>query len=251
MKLLSPTNLLLATLMLSASSAMAQFGYAAQTPTAGAGLPPGGGFTTDAYMATGGAGFAQPQQNFGPAVSSMPVSSMLTYGQLEGRYVYNTFKTEGIPSSSGLALGLTAQLFNPFFLHADFNWSSTSGSGSGVSSKSYDFSTIAIGGGGYFAVTDRVHIVAEVGGLYSSLSASKDRLSFSDGAIYMNPKVRFLATEVMELDLGLLLTSADNYNSSVFQLGGYWRMFSSMDLGGGVDFGDQQSSYHLGVRFRW
>jgi hypothetical protein len=250
MKLLSLTPLLLVLLLLGAAPAHAQFGYAVQAPAAGSGLPPGGGFTANPYTVAGGAGFTQ-QQNFGPAAATMPVSSMLTYGQLEGRYVYNTFKTDGVASSSGLALGLTAQLFNPFFLHADFNWSSTSGSGSGLSSKSYDFSTISIGGGGYFAITDRVHLVAEVGGLYSSLSASKDKLSFSDGAIYMNPKLRFLATEVLELDVGLLLTSADNYNSSVLQLGGYWRMFSSMDLGGGVDFGDMQNSYHVGVRFRW
>jgi hypothetical protein len=190
----------------------------------------------------GGPAYAPPQ-----AYNAPSGSSLLTYGQLEAQYRFTSFKKSSIQDSSGLEVGLMAQLFNPFFIHATVDWSSAGGS----KSKSYDFSTISVGMGGYFALSDRFHVVAEVGGLYSSLSANKESLSFSDGAIYVNPYLRFAATNNLELQAGITLTSADNYDSSTFDLGGYYRLFSQMDLGLGAEFGDVTNNYHVGIRFRW
>ena len=251
------------------ASAYGQYGYVPQgAPPAGAGLMPGpgGAQVMDPYM-----GMAPAQSQMSPAMSpGVPMapttamyggpayapqqaynapsgSSLLSYGQLEAQYRMTSFKKSSIEDSSGIEVGLMAQLFNPFFIHATVDWASAGGS----KSKSYDFSTITVGMGGYFALSVRFHVVAEVGGLYSSLSPNKESVSFSDGAIYVNPSIRFAATNDLELQAGLTLTSADNYDSSTFDLGGYYRLFSQMDIGLGASFGDVTNNYHLGVRFRW
>lgn len=254
-------------LVLSASMCMAQFGYVTQVPAAGAGagqnvasidpyLASNGGYAPQGYAQQGYAqagysaqGYAQQgyAANYG-APAGQP-GGMLTYGQLSGSYIYRTFKDKSVDASHGLALSLTAQLFNPFFLRGTFDWSS--GNGKGLSKEGYDFTKVSIGGGAYFQITPQLHIVGEIGGMYSSLSANKDSVSFTDGAIYVNPYLRFAATEALELNLGVLLSSADKYNSRVLELGGYYRMFSAMDVGFGAALGDQQNDYHLGVRFRW
>jgi hypothetical protein len=248
-----PSSLaILGLLIVGATSANAQFGYVAQAP-AGAGIAPMG-MDPNMGMAMGGAAYGAPASPYvtqGAMGGMMPAtgSQMLSYGNLEGRVIRNTFKDKSIDASNGLQLELMAQLFNPFFLHADFAWSGSAKTGS--KTNSYNFSTIRIGGGGFFAINDRLHLMAELGGMYSSLSAKKDALSFSDGALYVNPTLRFAATEQMELQAGVLMTSADKYSSRVFELGGYWKLFSQMDLGLGLDLGNQGSSYHAGVRFRW
>lgn len=265
-------NLLGGLVLTLCADAYGQYGYVPQgaaPPPAGAGLMagPGGAQVMDPNMGMapqmspmapqmspgmqmapapamyGGPGFA-PQQAYTPPMGS----ALLSYGQIEAQYRLISFKDTKIDDGNGIHASLMTQLFNPFFIHATVDWASGGGS---AKSKSYDFSTISVGIGGYFALSDRLHIVAEVGGLYSSLSANKESVSFDDGAIYVNPYIRFAATNDLELQAGITLTSADNYDSSTFDLGGYYRIFSQMDLGLGASFGDVTNDYHLGVRFRW
>ncbi len=235
---------LLGALLVSSGSCFAQFGYVTQVPAGGGVVPQTAAMPYNAPVAG-----AFGNQGFGNAVGGAARSGMLTYGQLEANYNYTTFKDKSLDAAHGIGLGLTAQLFNPFFVHGTFNWSG--GNGKALSKDGYTFNSVSIGGGGYFQITPQIHLVAEIGGLYSSLSASKDSLSFTNGAIYVHPYFRAAATEDLELNLGVMMTSASNYNARVLELGGYYKLFSSMDLGFGADLGDQENTYHLGVRFRW
>jgi hypothetical protein len=234
---------------LSATTALAQSytpqGYMPQgygVPAAGAGISP----TASPYYTDTGAGFSSPS-TYG-AVGSTANTDLLGYGLLEGFYQYNTFKNENIDASHGLGVALTAELFEPFFMRGSFSWGAGNGKGF---KEGYDMSTIQVGGGAYFAVANRFHIVGEVGGLYSTLSADSSQLSFSDGALYIRPGVRFAPTDSVELNAAMQLTSADDYNSRVFDVNAYYRLFTQMDVGLGAGFGDNQNGYRAGVRFRW
>jgi hypothetical protein len=222
------------------------YGAAAAAPSAGAGLAP----TATPYYG-GDTGYAgntgYVPANYG-AVAPGVASSLLSYGLLEGFYQYTTFEDTLLDASHGLGLSLTAELFQPFFIRGAFGWSG--GNGKGVP-DGYSFSTAQIGGGGYFAVTDRFHVVGEVGGIYASLTADESALSFSDGALYIRPGVRFAATESLELQAAIMATSADDYNTRVYDIGAFYRLFTQMDIGLGAGFGDAQTGYRAGVRFRW
>jgi hypothetical protein len=270
--------------LLVSSSVSAQYGYAPQgaaPPAAGQGLPPtmapspqptlmpadpnmgmgAPGSYVDASAYGGQPGYA-PQPAYGgqpnymaqPGYAPMGSAvggSMLTYGQFEAQYNYTDFDSEGVDPANGIGLSLMAELFNPFFLHAAFNWGVGSGADDSTEDNSYNFRTVSVGGGAHFDITPRLHLVGEVGGIYSSLNADKNSLSFTDGALYIHPYFRFAATNKLELKSGILITSADDYDSYVFDIGGYYQLFSKMDLGLGADIGDQSKNYHLGVRFRW
>jgi hypothetical protein len=209
-------------------SAFGQYGYVPQ------GSPDPG---TEAY---GNSGYSSS------SYSSSSHSNLLGYGQLEANYSFIDFKDSPLDGGNGIGASLMAELFKPFFLHGTVNWVSGSGD-----AKDFDFTTIAIGGGAYWAIVDRFHLVAEVGGLYSSLDTSKDSLSFNDGAVYFSPSVRLAVTDALELRAGVTMTSADNFDSTTVDLGGYFRLFSQMDLGLGAALVDVTNTYHAGVRFRW
>jgi hypothetical protein len=176
---------------------------------------------------------------------------MLTYGLLEGAYRYTTFEEDGIDGAHGVGLSLSAELFRPFFVRGGFDWGTGNGENSKGATQKYDFNSVSLGGGAYFAVADKFHLFAEVGGSYTNLSSTKSSLSFSDGAIYIMPGLRFAATESLELDLSVTATSADSYDSRVVDISGYYKLFSSMDVGVGTGFGNETRSFFAGVRFRW
>lgn len=239
-----------------AGSVTAQYGYVPQSiPGAGAGVAPAPGMmdpnmgmaTNTPYVVQGGqpANYGMGTQMFG--AMGAPASSILTYGQLEVAYSRTTFEDKKIDPTNGIGIGLMAELFKPFFVNASFGWGASSSKGK----TKFDFSTISIGGGGYLPISERFHIVAEVGGMYSSLSASKSKLSFSDGAVYINPYLRFAPSPDFEIRAGITATSADDYDSRIVNLGAYYKLFSQMDIGLNAGLGDATSTYDLGVRFRW
>ena len=253
------------TLLLCAGSASAQYGYTPQGPPPGNGMggappptysPSNPSFDPNMGMApssyggpsyTGQPGYAA--QPTAPQAMTVANGAMLTYGQLEVDYLRTTYDNKKIKASDGVGISLMTQLFSPFFLHFGVDFSS--GTDATFSAKNYDFSTITLGGGGYFAVTNRLHLVGEVGFLYADLSSSRSSLSFSNGAVYIKPGIRFAATDSLELDGSVMATSADKYDNYVFDLGGYYKVFAQMDLGLNIGFGDQSTSYRAGVRFRW
>ena len=253
------------TLLFTAGVASAQYGYSVQGPApAGMGrpqpitssyspaTPPP---TFDPNMGMGTASYGGPaysgQQNYpGQPVMASPVNgSMLGYGQLDIDYLRTTYADKNLKASDGLGISLKTPVFNFLYLHFGVDFSS--GTDSTFSAKNYDFSTITLGGGGHFAITDRFHLTGEIGFLYANLSATRSNLSFSNGAVYIKPGVRFAATDDIELDGNITATSADKYDSFVFDLGGYYKIFAQMDLGLNVGFGDQSTTYRAGVRFRW
>lgn len=179
--------------------------------------------------------------------SSAP--NILSYGFLEGGYQYQNPKNSSLEGSHGLALSLSAQLFKPLFIRADFGWSMSSGGGS--KSREYDFTSASLGAGLYLPIVDKFHFVAEVGGQYGKLDAERDRLSFTEGAIYARPSLRFAPVEFLELQAGLTVTSSDSFDTMVFDLGAYFRVLSQLDLGVNVDLGDEFTGFTGGIRFRW
>lgn len=246
-------------LLVIAGSASAQYGYNVQGPQPGMSTAPvGNSYATagpqDPYMGMGPTSYGGPsytgQQNY-PAQQPMapPASSLLSYGQLEVDYLRTTYDNKKFAASDGASVSLMAKLFDPFFLHVQVDLGS--GTSSRSSAQSYNFSTIHVGGGGYIPISDRFHLTGEVGMLYAHMDSTRTSAGFSDGAIYMMPGVRFMATDSLELDGHLTATSADKYDSFIFDLGGYYKLFSQMDLGLDVGFGDQSTTYRAGIRFRW
>ena len=175
--------------------------------------------------------------------------NMLSYGYLEGFYQYTDFKDSSLEGASGLGVALSAQLFNPLFIKGGFNWAS---SGGGSDEKDgFDFNSVSLGVGAFIPVTDRFHLLCDVGGAYYKLDADRDSLSFDDGAIYVHPGVRIAATRWLELEGGLTFTSADDYDSILFNVAAYCRMLSVLDLKLGADLGDESTAWKAGLRLRW
>ena len=254
-------------LLFFAGAASAQYGYSVQGPQPGSVVsapPPGTGYynntpqqgTMDPNMGmapygSGGASYVG-QQNYPPpqgAVNMAPPTPLLSYGQLEVDYIYTTYKDKSINASNGAAISLMAKLFDPFFLH--FGVDLGNGSTNSYSAKSYNFSTVHLGAGGFIKLADNVHLTGEVGFVYAHVDTTSNSVGFSDGAVYMMPGVRFAATDSLEFDGHMTATSASKYDSFIFDVAGYYKLFSQMDVGLDVGFGDTSTTYKAGVRFRW
>jgi hypothetical protein len=140
-------------------------------------------------------------------------------------------------------------LFRPFFIRGSFDRGA--GNGKSLGTQGYDFNNISLGGGAYYTVNDKFHFFAEVGGMYTNLNATRSSLSFSNGAVYLTPGLRFAATEFFELNVSLTATSSENFDKRVVDIAGYYKLFSSMDVGVGTGFGNETRNFFAGVRFRW
>lgn len=187
-----------------------------------------------------------------PSDASFNASSapnILSYGFLEGGYQFQEPKDSSLEGSHGVALALSVQLFKPLFIKAEFGWSLSNGGGR--SSREYDFTSASIGAGLYLPIVDKFHLLAEVGGMYGKLDANINRFSFTEGAIYARPAIRFAPVEFLEFQAGLTVTSSDSFDSMIFDVAAYFRLLSQLDLGINVDLGDEFTGFTGGIRFRW
>lgn len=187
-----------------------------------------------------------------PSDASFNASSapnILSYGFLEGGYQFQEPKDSSLEGSHGVALALSVQLFKPLFIKAEFGWSLSNGGGR--SSREYDFTSASLGAGLYLPIVDKFHLLAEVGGMYGKLDANINRFSFTEGAIYARPAIRFAPVEFLEFQAGLTVTSSDSFDSMIFDVAAYFRLLSQLDLGINVDLGDEFTGFTGGIRFRW
>lgn len=190
---------------------------------------------------------------WGGMQQSMTGSNMLNYRYVEAGYRYVDPSGGELNGSHGLGVVLSIDLPTVFFVKGSFNWSSGSGTKNvrGAANADYDLSVITIGGGAYMAITPKLHFVGEVGLVYANLSSSGNNISYTDGGIYVRPSLRYQMVDWLELQAGVTVSSASDYDSKVIDFGAYFRVFPQMDLNLGMDLGDETRTMRAGARLRW
>lgn len=233
--------------------------YTGMSPTVAA--PTVGSSYAGPTMADPYANYGYPQQSvqtnsWGSTVqqsmgSSSP--SMLNYQYAEAFYRFTDPKDKEMNGSHGLGVSLVMPLPTIFFLKGSFTWGSGSGerTAKAAANADYDISTITIGGGAYMPITQKLHFVGEVGLVYANFQADGINKSYTDGGLYVRPSLRYQVVEWMELQAGVSVASTDDYDSKVFDVGGYFRVFPMFDLNVGADFGDVSRGFRAGGRLRW
>lgn len=251
MKRLLPTLLLLAAAPLSAQYYGAPSGGMGSMPTMPPAPPPGPPPATYDYYGGGDASYGSTGYDYGSSAPTYTTDgpNILNYGFLEAGYQYRNPKDDALEGSHGLALTLSAQLFKPLFVKAEFGWSKSGGGGR--ASREYDFTYASLGAGLYLPITSKFHFVGEVGGIYGKLDASRDSLSFTEGAVYARPALRFAPVEYLELQAGVTVSSADDFDATIVDVSAFLRVLKQLDLGVGVDFGDEFTGFTGGLRVRW
>lgn len=212
---------------------------------------PGG---VSSYAPQGSGAYTAPPPgavNYG----AKPGPNMVNFNNLEVYYRYMDPKNKELDGAHTIGGSLTVALFNPLYLRIGASWGSGPGGSSGVSGAShanYDFASIRAGAGFHTPlINDRLTFVAEAGLMYSSLRATNSALSFSDGAIYIRPALRFTPLDFLEVQAGVTVTSSDRYDGKVLDLSTYIRVLPMFDIGVGADFGDTSRSFRTSLRLRW
>ncbi|SKA92604.1 hypothetical protein SAMN02745166_01918 [Prosthecobacter debontii] len=199
--------------------------------------------------------FQQPstQNSWGGIQQSMAGSNMLHYRYLEAGYRYVDPQGGELDGSHGLGVTLSIDLPTIFFLKGTINWSSGTGKKNvrGATEADYDLAVITVGGGAYMAVTPKLHFVGEIGLVYANLSSSGSNISYSDAGIYVRPSLRYQLVDWLELQAGVTVSSADDYDSKVVDFGAYFRVFPQVDMNLGMDLGDETRTIRAGARMRW
>jgi len=202
-------------------------------------------------------GFDQPASanswGSAPTVQQSMQGSMLNYQYLEIGYRYRDPKGGDYDGSHGFGGSLVLQLPATFFLKASMDWTSGSGdrSAAGVRDADYDLSTIAIGGGVYMAIKPNLHFVGEAGFLYANFDGDTSDRSYTEAGMYVRPSLRYQMVDWLELQAGVTVSSMDDYDSKVVDIGGYFRVLPQLDVNLGMDFGDEIRSLRAGGRLRW
>ncbi|GEP43926.1 hypothetical protein [Brevifollis gellanilyticus] len=233
--------------------------YGGMSPTLSAptmGSPYAGPTMADPYANYNG--YQQPAQtnSWGSTVQQSMGgngSSILNYQYAEAFYRYVSPKEDKYNGSHGLGVALVMPLPTIFFLKGTFAWTSGSGekTAKAAANADYELSTITIGGGAYMPITQKLHFVGEVGLVYANFQADGVNASYTDGGIYVRPSIRYQVVDWMELQAGVTVSSTDDYDSKVFDVLGYFRVFPMLDLNIGADFGDVTRGFRAGARLRW
>ena len=201
-------------------------------------------------------GRPQPTQSYSsqnaPVGGGAPMK-LLSYGYLEGRYNFNTFKNiDKLENGSGYGANLSVALMKPLFLHFGLNWLRGT---STTSSKDFTMSSFSVGGGAYLPLADRFHLFGEIGFRYDSFSGPLTTISKDDFAIYLRPGIRVAATDNLELEADLTFNSTDNLNNRIYSVQGYYALMNmtelGVDVGLGMDISKDVNAYHAGLRLRW
>ncbi len=200
-----------------------------------------------------GAYTAPPPSSANYGVKQGP--SLVNFNNLEVYYRYVDPKNGNLDGASTIGGALTIALFNPLYVKVGASWGSGpggSGTVGGAVNANYDFATIQAGAGFHTSlISDKLTFVAEAGLVYASLRATDSSLSFSDGAIYVRPALRFTPLDFLEVQAGVTVSSADKYDSKLVDLSTYFRVLPMFDIGIGADFGDTTRAFRTSLRLRW
>lgn len=173
---------------------------------------------------------------------------LLTYGYLDGHIGFNDFREDDrLDGSVGFGANLHVELMKPLFLHFGLDRITSEDSrGRDLTLTSY-----TVGGGGYIPFGSRFHIFGELGFRYDNVGGDLNYLNPDDFAIYARPGIRIAATDKLELSASVYFGNTDNFNNFVIEIDAYYALLSWLDIGAGVNIGEDINSYQLGGRWRW
>jgi hypothetical protein len=218
--------------------------------------PPPGAMSPMPPPPTGSYGSPPPGAYGGPADTSYGAATtggIVNYNYLEFQYRFIQPKAKGLDGANAIGGTLSVALFEPLYLKFGASWGSGKGGGvAGATNDNYDFATVQAGVGFHTQLVDpRLQFVGEAGVIYASLKATNSTVGFSDGAIYVRPGLRFSLSDAIELQAGVTVSSANKYDSKVFDVAGYFRVMPRFDIGVGADFGDVTRGFRGNLRLRW
>ena len=212
--------------------------------------PPG---TVSSYAPQGASGYNTPPPGTG-SYGIAPGPTIINYDNVEVFYRYVKPDNSSLDGAHTIGGALTIALFNPLYLKFGASWGSgeNTGTAAGAASADYDFATVQAGAGFHTTlINERLTFVTEVGMMYSNIKADNTNLGFSEGAVYVRPGLRFTPLDWLELQAGVLVSSADQYDSKVLDVTSYFRVLPMFDIGIGGDFGDVTTAFRTTFRFRW
>lgn len=200
----------------------------------------------------GGHGGDYSKQSYGSGSTSSGSGSryaeLLSWGHLEGHYAYNDFRGDDkLDGDSGFGVNLRVQLLKIGFLHFGLDRILAEG----PNAQDLEVTSVNVGGGVFLPIGERFHLYGEVGFRYDWTGGDLDYIYKDDISVYVRPGVRFAVTENFELTGSVLFSNTDDLNQYVVEVSGYYALLDWLDVGGGVDFGDEYNTYRVGGRWRW
>jgi hypothetical protein len=211
--------------------------------------PPPPSAAPDPYAYRGGYGSAKNAGTYGEGDFSFDGSpGILNYNNISLGYRYMSLDEDALPGANGLTVDLMVEVTRHLFLRPRFTWVASNSKGN---DRDYDFTQVSLGAGGYFPITSWLHLMGEGGFVYGKRDGRRARFDFDETALFVRPAVRVRPLPFLELQSGFTFTSADEFDSSIWDVQAFFRLLSQLDLGVAMDFGDMATGFTGGLRFRW
>ena len=179
--------------------------------------------------------------------SSSESRGPLRYTYVDALYQYHDYKKDEVNGGNGFKLALSISPIPILF----FTGSAAFSKADSVfeSSQVKEFHG-ALGGGAYLPIGGILHLVGEVGALYSKVNTDLQDLHADNAGLYFKPAVRVALGDRVEVNGGVTLTTVENETTQL-NLGLGVDVADHVRVMGQVDFGDTENVISAGLRLQW
>ena len=172
----------------------------------------------------------------------------LKYTFVDLNYQYHDYEGDEVDGGHGFRLGLSISPIPILFFTGSAAYSQAESSF--LDSYDVDDFNATLGGGAYLPLGEVLHLVGEVGVMYSQVDTSLKDLEVDETGFYLRPQVRIAVSEQFELNGGAKFTTVENATAR-FNVGLGVDLVEHVRLMGDFEFGEEENIFTGGLRLQW
>jgi hypothetical protein len=172
----------------------------------------------------------------------------IKYTFVDLAYQYHDYEGEDLDGGHGFKLGLSISPIPILFFTGSVAYSQAESSF--LDSYDVDNFEATVGGGAYLPLGEVLHLVGEVGVIYSQVDTSLKDLEVDEAGFYLRPQVRVAVSEQFELNGGAKFTTVENATAR-FNVGIGVDLVEHIRLLGDFEFGEEENIITGGLRLQW
>ena len=172
----------------------------------------------------------------------------MKYTFVDMAYQYHDYEKEDVDGGHGFKLGLSLSPIPFVFVTGSAAFSQAESSF--LESDDVEDVNLSVGGGAYLPLGEVLHLVGEVGVMYTQVDTNLEDLEVDEAGLYFRPQARVAVSDHFEINGGARFTTVEN-STARFNVGLGVDIVEHVRLLGDIEFGEDENIVTGGLRLQW